>query len=60
MNAKKTLIELLKEYKNEFKAEPVENSTQQTFREGVIFALRLAIIKLEEAEKEIKAEQEDN
>ena len=60
MNAKKILIELLKEYKKEFKAEPAENSTQQTFREGVIFALRLAIIKLEDAEKETKAEQEDN
>lgn len=60
MNAKKTLIELLKEYKNEFKAEPAENPTQQTFREGVVFALRLAIIKLEEVEKETKAEQEDN
>lgn len=60
MNAKKILIELLKEYKNEFKAEPAENSTQQTFREGVIFALRLAIIKLGEAEKETKVEQEDN
>ena len=60
MNAKKILIELLKEYKNEFKAEPAENSTQQTFRKGVIFVLRLAIIKLEEAEKETKTEQEDN
>lgn len=60
MNAKKVLIELLKEYKNDFKAEPAENSTQQTFREGVIFALRLAIIKLEDAEKETKAKQEDN
>ena len=60
MNAKKILIELLKEYKNEFKAEPAENSTQQTFREGVVFALRLAIIKLEDAEKEIHTEQEDN
>jgi len=60
MDAKKVLIELLKEYKNEFKIEPAENSTQQTFREGVIFAMRLAIIKIEEAEKEVKAEQEDN
>ena len=60
MDAKKILIELLKEYKNEFKAEPAENSTQQTFREGVVFALRLAIIKLEEVEKETKAEQGDN
>lgn len=60
MNAEKILKELLKEYKNEFKTEPAENSTQQTFREGVIFALRLAIIKLEEAEKEVKTEQEDN
>ena len=60
MNAKKILIELLKEYKNEFKAEPAENSTQQTFRKGVIFVLRLAIIKLEEAEKETKTEHEDN
>lgn len=58
MNAEKILKELLKEYKNEFKAEPAENSTQQTFREGVIFALRLAIIKLEDAKKE--TEQEDN
>ena len=58
MNAKKALIELLKEYKNEFKAEPAENSTQQSFKEGVIFALRLASIKLEEVEKETK--QEDN
>lgn len=60
MDAEKILIELLKEYKNEFKAESAENSTQQTFREGVIFALRLAIIKLGEAEKETKVEQEDN
>ena len=57
MNAEKILKELLEEYKNEFKAEPAENSTQQTFREGVIFGIRLAIIKLEEAEKETKVEQ---
>lgn len=56
----KTLIELLKEYKNEFKEEPAENATQQAFREGIIFAIRLAIIKLEEVEKETKVKQEDD
>ena len=60
MNAEKILKELLEEYKNEFNTEPAENSTQQTFREGVLFGMRLAIIRLEEAEKETKVEQEDN
>lgn len=60
MNAEKILKELLKEYQNEFKTEPAETSTQQTFREGVLFAMRLAIIKLEDAEKESKVEQEDS
>ena len=60
MNAEKILKELLEEYKNEFRAEPAENSTQQTFREGIVFGMRLAIVKLEEVEKEIKAKQEDN
>lgn len=59
MNAEKILKELLEEYKNEFRADPVEDSTQ-TFRDGVLFGMRLAIIKIEEAEKEAKAEQEDN
>ena len=60
MDAEKILKELLEEYKNEFRAEPTENSTQQTFREGIVFGMRLAIVKLEEAKKEIKAKQEDN
>lgn len=60
MDAEKILKELLEEYKNEFRAEPAENSTQQTFREGVVFGIRLAIVRLEETEKEIKAKQEDN
>ena len=60
MNAEKILKELLEEYKNEFRAEPAENSTQQTFREGVLFGMRLAIIKIEEAEKETRVKQEDN
>lgn len=60
MDAEKILKELLEEYKNEFRAEPAENSTHQTFREGMVFGLRLAIVKLEEVKKEIKAEREDN
>ena len=58
MDAEKILKELLEEYKNEFRAEPAENATQQTFREGVVVGIRLAIIRLEEAKKETK--QEDN
>lgn len=59
MNAEKILKELLEEYKNEFKADPVEDSTQ-TFRDGVLFGIRLAIIRLEDVEKETKIEQEVN
>lgn len=58
MNAEKILKELLEEYKTAFRAEPAENSTQQTFREGVVLGIHLAIVKLEEVEKETKAEQE--
>lgn len=58
MDAEKILKELLEEYKNKFRAEPAENSTQQTFREGVVVGIRLAIVKLEEVGKETK--QEDN
>lgn len=60
MDAEKILKELLEEYKNKFRAEPAENSTQQTFREGVVVGIRLAIIRLEEVEKETKTKQEDN
>lgn len=60
MDAKKILKELLEEYKNEFRAKPAEDSTQQTFREGIVFGMRLAIVKLEEAEKETKTKQENN
>ena len=56
MDAEKILKELLEEYKNEFR----ENSTQQAFREGMVFGMRLAIVKLEEVEKETKTEQENN
>lgn len=59
MNAEKILKELLEEYKNEFRADPVEDSTQ-IFRDGVLFGMRLAIIKIEEAEKETRVKQEDN
>lgn len=59
MDAEKILKELLEEYKNEFKADPVEDDTQ-IFRDGVLFGIRLAIVRLEEAEKETKTKQEDN
>lgn len=60
MNAEKILKDLLKEFQNEFKTEPAKNSIQQTFREGVLFAMRLAIIEIEDAEREAEPEQEDN
>lgn len=40
------LENLIEEYKKEFKEDPPINKNVESFREGMIFAWRLAIIKL--------------